>query len=237
MKKTKGKPNSKANGRTGTPSKGARQSRNGSSHAAASSRTISRGSSSRAKASSRQPISMKWLNDFLSEMLAVEEGGIKLYQKALDELQHEELRDKLEEFHEETQRHVELVQEMMEAAGMDLEQKSPGAEAAEHKAEGLLSTEVEEELSDMNNIENLVLAETKDHWDWEMLSSIVGRIGERELKDVVRSAVSEVFKQEREHLQWNQDRLTELAMEMAEQQDESETGDEAVQDESAQSEE
>jgi rubrerythrin len=150
-------------------------------------------------------------------MLAVEEGGIKLYEKALDELQHEELRDKLEELHEETQRHVELVQEMMQAAGIDADHKSPGAEAAEHKAEGLLSTEVEEELRDLNNIENLVLAETKDHWDWEMLSSIVSRIQERELKDAVRSAVSEVFKQEREHLQWNQDTLTELAMEMAEQ--------------------
>jgi rubrerythrin len=237
MKKKSGKPNSKSNGRTGTPSNGARQSRNGRSHAAASSRSNSRGSSSRAKASSRQPISMKWLKDFLSEMLAVEEGGIKLYQKALDELQHEELRDKLEEFHEETQRHVELVQEMMEAAEMDPEQKSPGAEAAEHKAEGLLSTEVEEELRDMNNIENLVLAETKDHWDWEMLSSIVGRIEERELKDAVRAAVSEVFKQEREHLQWSQVRLTELAMEMAELQDETEPGEEAEEDESAQPEE
>ncbi len=191
-------------------------SRNGRSHAAAS-RSNSRSSRSRP---SRQPLSQVWLNDFLSEMLAVEEGGIKLYEKALDELQHEKLRDKLEEFHEQTQRHVELVQEMMQAAGADPNHKSPGAEAAEQKAQGLLSTEVEEKLRDLNNIENLVLAETKDHWDWEMLSAIVSRIEERELKDAARSAVSEVFKQEREHLQWNQDTLTELAMEMAEQSDE-----------------
>ena len=26
--------------------------------------------------------------------------------------------------------------------------------------------EVPEHLVDLNNIENLVLAETKDHWDW-----------------------------------------------------------------------
>ena len=152
-------------------------------------------------------------------MLAVEEGGEKLYQKALDELQHEELRDKLEEFLEETQHHVELVQELMEAAGLEEGHKSPGAEAAEQKAQGLLSVEVDEELRDLNNIENLVLAETKDHWDWEMLNSLIGRIQERDLKDAVRSAVTEVFKQEREHVKWNQETLTELAMEMATRKD------------------
>jgi len=205
------KSHAKNHAKSGSNRSSLSHSHNGRSHAA----------SSRSKSSdrsNRQPISQSWLNEFLSEMLAVEEGGEKLYRKALDELQHEELRDKLEEFHEETQHHIELVQEMMEAAGIDAGHVSPGAEAAEHKAEGLLSTEVEEELRDLNNIENLVLAETKDQWDWEMLSSIAGRIRERELKDAVRSAVSEVFKQEREHLQWNQDTLTMLAMEMAEQE-------------------
>jgi rubrerythrin len=197
--------------------------RNGRSRMASSASSRSRNQTG----SSRKPISQSWLNDFLSEMLAVEEGGEKLYQKALDELQHNELRDKLEEFHEETRRHIELVQEMMQAAGVDQGHASPGAEAAQQKAEGLLSTEVEDDLRDMNNIENLVLAETKDHWNWEMLSSIAARIQERELKTAVGEAVSEVFKQEREHLQWNQDTLTALAMEMAEREEPGEEGDEA----------
>ena len=66
--------------------------------------------------------------------------------------------------------------------------------------------------------QRLRLAETKDHWNWETLDSIVGRVEERELRDAARAAVKEVFKQEREHLQWNQDTLSKLAMEMAEQQ-------------------
>ncbi|HVN29109.1 MAG TPA: DUF892 family protein [Candidatus Binataceae bacterium] len=168
------------------------------------------------------------MNDFLSEMLAVEEGGEKLYAKALEELAHDDLRDKLEEFHEETQRHIELVREMMQSAGIDDSHKSPTAEAAEQKAEGLLSVEVEDHLKDLNNIENLVLAETKDHWDWEMLNSIAGRIEDADLKDVVRDALAEVFKQEREHLLWNQQTLTMLASEAAERQ---ETGEEAEDEE------
>lgn len=187
-------------------------------------------------------ISEKWLHDFLSEMHAVEQGGEKLYRKALDQLEHDELRRQLERFHEQTERHVELCIEMMRAAGIEQDYMSPTAKAAEQKAEGLLSTEVEADLAqappvisaregserdfnqltslrDQNNIENLVLAETKDHWNWEMLSSIAGKIRERELKNVVRKAVSEVRKQERDHLKWAQDTLSKLAMEKAQQPD------------------
>src|SRR5579862_410114 len=114
----------------------------------------------------------EWLKDFLSEMLAVEMGGVKLYEKALNELEHAELEEKLTQFLRQTERHVELCTEMLEAAGSDASYKSPGAEAAEQKADGLLSVEVPAELTDLNNIENLVLAETKDHWDWEMLAAI-----------------------------------------------------------------
>ena len=103
----------------------------------------------------------------------------------------------------------------MEAAGIEEGYMSPTAEAAQQKAQGLLSVEVEEELRDLNNIENLVLAETKDHWNWESMKSIVGQIEERELRDLAKQAVAEVFKQENEHVQWNQDTLTKLAMEKA----------------------
>jgi rubrerythrin len=210
MRKHAGRSDARSNERGQASSKAA-NSRNGQSH------SMSSRSNGKAKLS-RNPISQLWLNDFLSEMLAVEEGGEKLYAKALQELQHDELRDKLEEFHEETQRHIELVREMMQTAGIDENHKSPTAAAAEQKAEGLLSVEVEDHLKDLNNIENLVLAETKDHWDWELLNAILSRIADSDLKDIARDAVREVFKQEREHLQWNQDVLTKLAMEAAEQQ-------------------
>jgi len=136
----------------------------------------------------------EWLKDFLSEMLAVERGGVKLYEKALSELSHDDLRDQLEEFLEQTLRHVELCEEMVDAAGGDPEEMSPGAEAAQAKAEALLSVEVPVQLADLNNIENLVLAETKDHWDWELLSKKVKFIKDRDLKAVINAAVREAGK-------------------------------------------
>jgi rubrerythrin len=168
----------------------------------------------------------EWLKDFLSEMLAVERGGVKFYEKALNELSHDDLRDRLEEFLEETRHHVELCEEMLDAAGGDPDEMSPGAEAAQAKAEGLLSVEVPEQLADLNNIENLVLAETKDHWDWEMLSQTAKLIKDRDLKAVITAAVREAGKQERDHLTWSSDTLTELAQEAARQTAQEPTGEE-----------
>lgn len=157
----------------------------------------------------------EWLRDFLSEMLAVEKGGVKLYEKAVSELEHSELEAKLTEFLHQTERHVELCTEMLTAAGGDADYTSPGAQAAEHKANGLISTEVPAEMVDLNNIENLVLAETKDHWNWETLASMAPRIEDRELKRIAGKAVREVRKQEKAHLNWNDQTLTKLAMESA----------------------
>jgi hypothetical protein len=172
-------------------------------------------SKSSARSGRSASINPKWLRDFLSEMLAVEKGGVVLYERALSDLQHAEHEGKLTEFLRQTERHVELCTEMLQAAGGDADYMSPGAQAAEHKAEGLISTEVPPQLMDFNNIENLVLAETKDHWNWETLDSISSKIKDAELKRMAVKAVREVRKQEKLHLDWNEQTLTRLAMESA----------------------
>jgi rubrerythrin len=191
----------------------------------------------RARSHSRgSRVSSQWLKNFFSEMLAVERGGVQLYQRALDELTHEGLRPKLEDFHGETERHVEMCEEMLEAAGGDEGDASPGAEAAQHKAEGLLTAEVPDEMADINNIENLVLAETKDHWNWETLASLVSKLENGELKKIVSRAVREVRRQEKNHLGWAEKTLTQLAFEAAqqtEQSDQERSADETAQDQEA----
>lgn len=160
-------------------------------------------------------LNSQWLRDFLSEMLAVEKGGVKLYQKALDELTHSEYEDKLNEFLRQTERHVELCTAMLTATGADADYQSPGAQAADHKAEGLISTQVPAEMMDLNNIENLVLAETKDHWNWDMLAAVARKIEDAELKRMALKAIGEVRKQEKLHLDWNEQTLSTLAKESA----------------------
>jgi rubrerythrin len=187
-------------------------------------------SSSRVRSRTRTPLSQEWLKEFLSEMLAVEQGGVELYERALEELSHDDLRSRLEQYHKQTQRHVELCQEMLNEAGANEAEMSPAAEAAEHKAQGLLSAEVPDKLKDINNLENLVLAETKDHWNWELLGSLMDQVEERGLKKVVSRAVREVRRQENDHLTWTQKMLTRLATDAAHQQPEME-GEEAEEEE------
>jgi rubrerythrin len=181
--------------------------------------TNSKGSGARRKPSGRSSkrkrssLNAQYLIDFLSEMLAVEQGGAKLYQKALDQLEHPELESKLREFLQETERHAELCSAMLEAAGGDAEYMSPGAKAAEQKAAGLLKVKVPQGLADLNNIENLVLAETKDRWDWQTLATLAPNIEDSELKRMANSAVREVGKQENDHATWSQKVLTKLAKE------------------------
>ena len=173
----------------------------------------------KARSHSRAPqmVNAEWLRDFLSEMLAVEKGGVKLYEKAINELAHSEFEEELTNFLHQTEYHVELCTEMLKAAGGDEDYLSPGAEAAEQKAEGLMAATVPAELRDLNNIENLVLAETKDHWNWEMLASVEKKIADTDLKGTVSQAVREVRKQERAHLDWNERTLTAIATEAASQ--------------------
>jgi rubrerythrin len=196
--------------------------------------TRKRVAASRPRSRTRAPqLNREWLKHFFSEMLAVERGGIELYDKVLEELTHDDLRSKLEQFHEQTQRHVELCEEMLRAAGGNEDDMSPAAKAAEHKAQGLLTAEVPDEMKDINNIENLVLAETKDHWNWEQLGSLMDKIEERELKKLVTRAVREVRKQENDHLSWNQKMLTRLATEAAHRSQEIEQGEAEVGEEEA----
>jgi len=163
----------------------------------------------------QKAVRAQWLRDFLSEMLTVEIGGVMLYQKALDDLEHTEFAEELSDFLHQTEYHVELCTEMLIRAGGDADYRSAGAEAADHKAKALLSTAVPAELRDRNNIENLVLAETKDHWNWEMLASVEKKIDDAELKSMIGKAVREVRKQEKAHLEWNERTLSTLAMEAA----------------------
>ena len=198
--KTSSRGMSRKNGRASEPS--AKSARNG------------RSSGSRSGSRGQSELDTGKLVEFLSQMLAVEQGGVNLYEKALNELSHDELREDLEEFLEQTHRHVELCEEMLEAAGASSDESSPAAEAAQAKAEGLISVDVPPEMADFNNIENLVLAETKDNWNWETLAEMSKSIEARELRSVISRAVKEVSKQECKHVDWNTDTLSSLAQEM-----------------------
>jgi rubrerythrin len=157
------------------------------------------------------------LMDKLSEFLAVERGGVKLYETAIQQVTDAEVLNRFREFYQQTRKHVEILSRVIANLGGDPTYMSPGAKIAEDKAQALLSTMTRSDgmaprQTEMNAIENIVIAETKDHADWELLGHIARRSSDSQLRDVLAPAVDEVAPEEDQHLNWTTEQMARLGL-------------------------
>jgi rubrerythrin len=169
--------------------------------------------------------------DMLSEFLMVEQGGFQLYRTALARCSTPELKARYTEFLEETARHRELLMGVIRQLGGDPSYVSPTARLAQFKTSKLLEaalvvdglSQAEVELSDL---ENVLLAETKDHADWSLLQRLLEQTGQSgadradqvdpdTLQAALRPAVAEVEPEEDQHLEWARDMQAQLALRLA----------------------
>jgi rubrerythrin len=161
-------------------------------------------------------INERTLMDVLSEFLAVEMGGQKLYEKALGLVSDSEVRTKFREFHRQTIKHQKVLTDVIHRLGGNTRAQSPGAKVATEKAQALLRSMDRNGLSkdqaELNAIENIVIAETKDHADWELIGKIARQATEDRLREILGPAASEVEQEEDEHLNWTRKKLGELQM-------------------------
>jgi rubrerythrin len=152
----------------------------------------------------------------LSEFLAVEEGGQKLYEKALTLVIDSEVRSKFREFLQQTRDHQKKLTQIIKQLGGNPRTKSPTAQVATAKAEALLKAmglrALSKQENELNAMENIVLAETKDHADWELLGKIARQTTDAQLRKALKDAVNTVEEQEDEHLNWTKKKLAELEM-------------------------
>jgi rubrerythrin len=168
-------------------------------------------------------VNMRTLHEVLSEFLAVEVGGQKLYERALELVTDTEVRSKFREYHRQTVRHQKTLIDVIRKLNGNPQMPSAKAKVAAAKAQALLKTMGRSGLSkdeaQLNAIENIVLAETKDHADWELLGKIVRQTTDSHLREVLRPAVHTVEQEEDEHLNWTRKKLGELQMASLVQQD------------------
>ena len=162
-------------------------------------------------------INKSTLMEVLSEFLAVEMGGQKLYEKALGLVSDSEVRSKFHEFHRQTIKHQKVLAEVINKLGGNTRTQSPGAKVATEKAQALLRSMdgngLSKDQAELNAIENIVLAETKDHADWELIGKIARQSSDDRLREVLGAAASEVEQEEDEHLNWTRKKLGDLQME------------------------
>src|SRR5919202_3597036 len=161
------------------------------------------------------------LMDKLSEFLMVEQGGFELYRVAAARATRPALRARYEEFGRQTAHHREVLVKLIAALGGDPDYVSPTARLAQYKASKLLGSALQvdglsEQEIELNDLENLLLAETKDHANWHLLSQLAQKAS-GDLKQALQAAVEEVEAQEDQHLEWARETLSELCVQMLNQ--------------------
>jgi len=145
------------------------------------------------------------LTELLLQSLEHERGGIEVYETALKCVINEDLREEWEKYLDETRTHDRVLTDVCTTLGLDPDQSSPGREIV-HKLGGSLVAAMEEALGSGNPdaaqlvaCECVVLAETKDHLDWELIGKCADKLGGAKGK-ALKAAYEEIEDQEDEHL-------------------------------------
>ncbi len=145
------------------------------------------------------------LKDLLYQSLETELGGVQVYTTALQCAVNEDLAREWQEYLEQTQTHVRIMRELLEKVGFDPDEETPGRQAVRKigialvEAMRLAINAGNPDAAQVLAAECVVLAETKDHLNWELLGEYAEkRRGEE--ASAVKQAHAEVEEQEDEHL-------------------------------------
>ena len=145
------------------------------------------------------------VNELLYQALETELGGVQVYSTALTCVQNEDLKGEWEKYLDQTQTHVEIMQGVLEAFGLDTEAETPGRQVVRHIGESLVKAmEMAKKAGDpaaaeLVAAECVVLAETKDHANWELMGEVAKNLKGDEAK-ALKDAHDQVEDQEDEHL-------------------------------------
>lgn len=145
------------------------------------------------------------LVNLLYEALETEQGGIRVYETALSAAVNEDLREEWEEYLEQTRRHEATVLEVFKAFDLDPQKKTPGREVVRTIGEALVrAMELAQsagrpEAAQVVAAECVVLAETKDHLNWELIGEAAKQATGDERK-ALEMAYEQVEDEEDEHL-------------------------------------
>jgi hypothetical protein len=157
------------------------------------------------KKNGNQQLSKKQVHELVYQALETELGGVQVYRTALKCAVNDELREEWEEYLEQTEDHVEKLQEVCAAMELDPELDTPGRLVVRHIGKSLVKAMQMARDSDSPAAAELVaaecvtLAETKDHMNWELLGMVAEQLT-GEPKQVLTAAFEAVEEEENEHL-------------------------------------
>ena len=157
----------------------------------------------------------KQVEELLYQALETEKGGIEVYKTALRCAVNEDLKDEWEKYLEETENHVEVVSDILNAMGLDVDAETPGRKVVRHIGQSLVQamemalSEGPPEAAQLVACECVVHAETKDHLNWELIGELAFS-SDGDAADLLQDAYDIVEDEEDEHLYHTQGWAREL---------------------------
>ena len=144
------------------------------------------------------------VTELLLQALETERGGIKVYTAAIKAASNKDLRKEWQEYLDETHRHEEVLTNVFNEIGLDTEMDSPGRKIVAHQGASLVSAiemamkNAEPAAAELVAAECVVLAETKDHQNWELIGRVADAGGPH--AKLLKAAHEAVEKDEDHHL-------------------------------------
>lgn len=149
---------------------------------------------------------MTQIHELLYQALETELGGEQVYTKALRCAVNTDLKEEWQGYLDETLTHQQVLHRVFEQLGLDTSKQTPGRAVLAHiasslvKAMDLASKAGEPKAAELVASECVILAETKDHMNWELIGLIAEKTSDKKLKDVLQQAHAEVAPDEAHHL-------------------------------------
>jgi hypothetical protein len=157
----------------------------------------------------------KQLSELILHSLEHELGGLRVYETALKCVVNDDLREEWEKYLEETRSHVEALSTVCKSLEIDASEETPGRSVVRHLGESLVEAmemalaSGAPEAAELVACECVVIAETKDHLNWELIGRCATKL-RGDAARAVKEAHERVEEQEDEHLYHSQGWCREL---------------------------
>jgi rubrerythrin len=160
---------------------------------------------------------MQMVKELILQSLEHERCGVHVYETALKCVQNEDLKEEWEKYHQETERHVQILQDVCSQMQLDAEEQTPGRKIVYDMGHSLVAAMEaalgagDKKQAEIVACECVVLAEEKDHSNWQLIDEVAKKMTGAEGK-ALKEAVKEVEDQEDEHYYHSKGWLRELSM-------------------------
>ncbi|HET9266131.1 MAG TPA: DUF892 family protein [Vicinamibacterales bacterium] len=145
------------------------------------------------------------LKELLLQALEHERGGVLVYKSALECAVNEDLQEEWEEYLDQTENHVAVLTQVCKDLGLDPSEMTPGCRIVHENGKALVNAikmaqaTGDAAAAEIVACESVVLAETKDHANWELIGACADEL-DGDAADVLSEAYEEVEDEEDEHL-------------------------------------